>query len=39
VNKADVNLRDKKDKLSPLQWAQKGVDPELVGMLVKAGAK
>ena len=38
-NKADVNLPDKKEKLTPLQWAKKRNDPELIDMLVKAGAK
>lgn len=37
--KADVNLRDKKDKLTPLQWAKKRGDQALTDMLVKAGAK
>ncbi|HEV7406036.1 MAG TPA: ankyrin repeat domain-containing protein [Chthoniobacteraceae bacterium] len=38
-NKADVNLRDKKEKLTPLQWAAKRGDQELTDLLVKAGAK
>lgn len=38
-NKADVNLRDKKEKLSPLEWAKKRGDQEVIDMLVKAGAK
>jgi ankyrin repeat protein len=38
-NKADVNLPDKKGKLSPLQWAKKSGDQEVIEMLVKAGAK
>ena len=38
-NKADVNLRDKKEKLTPLQWAKKRGDQEVIDMLVKAGAK
>ena len=38
-NKADVNLRDKKEKLTPLQWATKRGDEEVIDMLVKAGAK
>ena len=38
-NKADVNLRDKKDKMSPLQWAKKRGDKEIIEMLEKAGAK
>ena len=37
--KADVNLRDKKEKLTPLQWAQKRGDQELIELLVKAGGK
>ena len=38
-NKADVNLRDKKDKLTPLQWAKKRGDQEAIDLLVKAGAQ
>jgi ankyrin repeat protein len=38
-NKADVNLRDKKEKLTPLQWAKKRGDQEIIEMLEKAGAK
>jgi ankyrin repeat protein len=38
-NKADVNLRDKKEKQSPLQWAKKRGDKEIIEMLEKAGAK
>ena len=38
-NKADVNLRDKKEKLTPLQWARKRGDEDVIAMLVKAGAK
>jgi ankyrin repeat protein len=38
-NKADVNLRDKKEKMTPLQWAAKRGDQEVIDMLVKAGAK
>jgi uncharacterized protein len=38
-NKADVNLRDKKEKMSPLQWAKKRGDKEIIEMLEKAGAK
>jgi ankyrin repeat protein len=38
-NKADVNLKDKKEKMSPLQWARKRGDNEIIEMLVKAGAK
>ena len=38
-NKADVNLRDKKEKMTPLQWAKKLGDQEIIDMLVKAGAK
>jgi ankyrin repeat protein len=38
-NKADVNLKDKKEKMSPLQWAKKRGDQEIIDMLVKAGAK
>jgi ankyrin repeat protein len=37
--KADVNLRDKKEKLTPLQWAKKRGDKEIIEMLEKAGAK
>ena len=38
-NQADVNLRDKKEKLSPLQWAKKRGDQAVIDMLVKAGAQ
>jgi len=38
-NKADVNLRDKKEKMTPLQWARKRGDKEVIEMLEKAGAK
>lgn len=38
-NKANVNLKDKKEKMSPLQWAKKRGDQEIIDMLVKAGAK
>ena len=38
-SKADVNLRDKKEKLTPLAWAKKRGDQEVIDMLVKAGAK
>jgi ankyrin repeat protein len=38
-NKADVNLKDKKEKLTPLQWAKKRGDKEIIDMLEKAGAK
>jgi ankyrin repeat protein len=38
-NKADVNLRDKKEKMTPLQWARRRGDPEIIAMLEKAGAK
>src|SRR5262245_36612885 len=38
-NKADVNLSDKKEKMSPLQWAKKRGDQDIIDMLVKAGAK
>lgn len=38
-NHADVNLRDKKDKMSPLQWARKRGDQEIIAMLEKAGAR
>jgi len=38
-NKADVNLRDKKEKRTPLQWAKKRGDKEIIEMLEKAGAK
>jgi ankyrin repeat protein len=38
-NKADANLRDKKDKTSRLQWARKRGDQEIIAMLEKAGAR
>ncbi len=38
-NKADINLPDKREKLTPLQWAKKRGDQEVIDMLVKAGAK
>ena len=38
-NKADVNLPDKKEKMTPLAWAKKRGDQEVIDMLVKAGAK
>ena len=38
-NKADVNLRDKREKMSPLQWAKKRGDAEIVEMLEKAGER
>jgi len=38
-NKADVNLKDKREKLTPLQWSGKRGDQEVIDMLVKAGAK
>ncbi len=38
-NKADVNLKDRKEKLTPLQWARKRGDREIIEMLEKAGAK
>lgn len=38
-NKADVNLRDKREKMTPLQWAKKRGDQEVIDMLVQAGAK
>jgi len=37
-NKADVNFKDKRG-VSPLQWAKKGGDKEIIEMLEKAGAK
>jgi uncharacterized protein len=37
-NKADVNFKDKKG-VSPLQWAKKIGDPQVVELLEKAGAK
>lgn len=38
-NGADVNLRNKgKEKLTPLQWAKKRGDQEIIDLLVKAGA-
>jgi ankyrin repeat protein len=38
-NKADVNLPDKKEKMTPLQWAKKRGDEKVIDMLIKAGAK
>jgi ankyrin repeat protein len=38
-NKADVNLPDKKEKMTPLQWAKKRGDQEVINMLMKAAAK
>jgi ankyrin repeat protein len=38
-NKADVNLKDKREKLSPLQWARRRGDQQIIEMLEKAGAK
>jgi ankyrin repeat protein len=38
-NKADVNLCDKREKLTPLQWAKKRGDQVVIDMLVQAGAK
>jgi ankyrin repeat protein len=38
-NKADVNLPDKKEKMTPLQWAKKRGDQKVIDMLIKAGAK
>jgi ankyrin repeat protein len=38
-NKADVNLKDKREKKSPLQWAKQRGDQEIIDMLEKAGAK
>jgi ankyrin repeat protein len=38
-NKADVNLRDKKEKMTPLQWAKKRGDQEVIDLLVNGGAK
>ncbi len=39
-SKADVNLRDTgKEKMTPLQWARKKGDQEIIDMLEKAGAK
>ena len=37
--KADVNLKDRKEKMTPLQWAKKRGDKEIIEMLVNAGAK
>ena len=37
-NKADVNFKDKRG-VSPLQWAKKVGDPEVIELLEKAGAK
>jgi ankyrin repeat protein len=38
-NKADVNLKDKKEKKTPLQWAKVRGDQVIIDMLEKAGAK
>lgn len=38
-NKANVNLPDKKQKMTPLQWAKQRGDEQVIDMLVKAGAK
>ena len=39
-SKADVNLRDtRKEKTTPLQWAKKKGDQEIIDMLIKSGAK
>lgn len=38
-NKADVNLRDKRDKLSPLAWAKRRGDAEIIALLQAAGAQ
>jgi len=38
-NNADVHLRDKKEKMTPLQWAKQRGDEEVIDMLVEAGAK
>jgi ankyrin repeat protein len=38
-SKADVNLKDKKEKLTPLAWAKKRGDKDIIEMLEKAGAK
>jgi len=37
-NKADVNFKDKKG-MSPLKWAKKEGDQEIIELLEKAGAK
>jgi len=37
-NKADVNFKDKKG-MSPLQWAKKGGDKDVIELLEMAGAK
>ena len=38
-NKADVNLRDKKEKMTPLAWAKKRGDQQVIDMLLKADAQ
>jgi hypothetical protein len=38
-NKADVNLKHKKTKKAPLQWAKERGDEEIIDMMEKAGAK
>jgi ankyrin repeat protein len=37
--KVDVNLPDKKEKMTPIRWAKKRGDQDIIDMLVKAGAK
>lgn len=38
-NRADVNLCDKREKLSPLGWAKRRGDAEIIALLEAAGAK